>query len=369
MIGKRNLTILSLVGAIMMMVTALGPCHAIAQGEDIFPDKLVVGTMDMPPFLIKAGDGHWEGLSIDLWRAVSRDLGIEYEFREYTRAESLLDDAQAGKIDIVPGLAVTERNEVILDFSRQYFRSGLSIAIAAEASGSRLLRFAGRLAVTDILLMLCLLLLLSLLAGMVVWLFEGRRNSEFHGNIAQGAGHGFWWAVVTLTTVGYGDKAPKTLGGRLTALIWMFSSIFLLASFTAAITTTLTVGELGGKIRGLEDLPDVRVGAYARSEGVAFLAENGITAKPYENVRDGLHALVQKEIDAFVFNESVLKYMVKKEFAGVVAVLPGTFDPYYLGMAMPTNSALQEQINRALLRIIAGDEWDKLVVHYMGNRS
>ena len=127
--------------------------------------------------------------------------------------------------------------------------------------------------------------------------------------------------------------------------------------------------ELGGKIRGLEDLPDVRVGAYARSESVVFLAENGITAKPYENVRDGLQALVQKEIDAFVFNESVLKYMVKKEFAGVVAVLPGTFDPYYLGMAMPTNSALQEQINRALLRIIAGDEWDKLVVHDMGGRS
>ena len=193
MIGKRNLTILSLVGAIMMTVPALGPCHAIAQGADVFPGKLVVGTMDMPPFLIKAGDGHWEGLSIDLWRAVARDLGIEYEFREYTRAESLLDDAQAGKIDIIPGLAVTETNEVILDFSRQYFRSGLSIAISAEASGSRLLRFAGRLAVTDILLMLCLLLLLSLMAGIVVWLFEGRRNSEFHGNI--GAGSGPWILV------------------------------------------------------------------------------------------------------------------------------------------------------------------------------
>ena len=369
MMGKRKLTVLSMVGAMMLTGIVLGPYHAIAQDKGASSGKLVVGIMDMPPFLIKAGDGHWEGLSIDLWRAVARDLGIEYEFREYTRAASMLDDAQAGKIDIIPGLAVTERNEVILDFSRQYFRSGLSIAISTEESGSRLLRFAGRLAVTDILLMLCCLLLLSLMAGIIVWLFEGRRNSEFHGNMVQGAGHGFWWAVVTLTTVGYGDKAPKTLGGRLTALIWMFSSIFLLASFTAAITTTLTVGELGGKIRGLEDLADVRVGAYARSEGVAFLAENGITAKPYENVRDGLQALVQKEIDAFVFNESVLKYMVNQEFAGVVTVLPGTFDPYYLGMAMPTSSPLQEQINRALLRIIAGDEWDKLVVHYMGIRS
>jgi len=369
MMGKRKLTVFSMVGAMMLTGIVLGPYHAFAQGKGVSPGKLVVGIMDMPPFLIKAEDGHWEGLSIDLWRAVARDLGIEYEFREYTRAASMLDDAQAGKIDIIPGLAVTERNEVILDFSRQYLRSGLSIAISTEESGSRLLRFAGRLAVTDILLMLCLLLLLSLVAGIIVWLFEGRRNSEFHGNMVQGAGHGFWWAVVTLTTVGYGDKAPKTAGGRVTALIWMFSSIFLLASFTAAITTTLTVGELGGKIRGLEDLADVRVGAYARSEGVAFLAQNGITAQLYENVRDGLQALVQKEIDAFVFNESVLKYMVNQEFAGVVAVLPGTFDQYYLGMAMPTNSPLQEQINRALLRIIAGDEWDKLVVHYIGIRS
>jgi hypothetical protein len=57
MIGKRSLTILSLVGATMMMVTALGPYHAIAQGKGAPPGYLVVGTMDMPPFLIKAGDG------------------------------------------------------------------------------------------------------------------------------------------------------------------------------------------------------------------------------------------------------------------------------------------------------------------------
>lgn len=368
MIDNRKPTIVSIVGAIMIGVIVIGPCHAIAQGEGASPGKLVVGTMNMPPFLIKGEDGHWEGLGIELWQAVARELGVKYELREYTRVESLMDDVLSGKIDIIPAMAVTETNEVILDFSRQYLRSGLAIAISAKESGSRLLRLAGRLAVTDILMMLGLLLLLSLVAGIVVWMFEGRLNSQFHGNIVQGAGHGLWWAVVTLTTVGYGDKAPKTLGGRLTALIWMFSSIFLIASFTAAITTTLTVGELGGKIRGFEDLPDVRVGALAQSEGPHFLKKNGITSQQFENVRDGLQALVDKNIDAFVFDESVLKYMAKKEFAGKVAVLPHTFGHYYVGMGMRTDSPLKEQINLSLLRIIAGDEWEKLEARYIGIR-
>jgi len=49
---------------------------------------------------------------------------------------------------------------------------------------------------------------------------------------------------VTMTTVGYGDKSPKTLGGRMVALVWMIFSIIFIASFTANITTSLTLSEL-----------------------------------------------------------------------------------------------------------------------------
>lgn len=48
-----------------------------------------------------------------------------------------------------------------------------------------------------------------------------------------------WWSIVTLATVGYGDIAPVTLGGRLIAIIDMFVGIGFLAAFSATLASIL----------------------------------------------------------------------------------------------------------------------------------
>jgi voltage-gated potassium channel Kch len=59
--------------------------------------------------------------------------------------------------------------------------------------------------------------------GALIWLAERRHNEEqFRRDPAAGIGNGIWWSAVTMTTVGYGDKAPVTLAGRVIALVWMF---------------------------------------------------------------------------------------------------------------------------------------------------
>jgi voltage-gated potassium channel Kch len=49
---------------------------------------------------------------------------------------------------------------------------------------------------------------------------------------------GIWWALQTVTTVGYGDVTPKDVPGRVVAAAVMLEGIALLAIVTAAITST-----------------------------------------------------------------------------------------------------------------------------------
>jgi len=363
---NNKMVIAKIVGIVTLLIVTLLSVNALAQDDSGAPDKLLVGVLDAPPFAMKTTDGSWEGLSIELWQAIAQELGVEFELRESSLGQ-LLDEAKRGEVDVIPAIAVTEQHEIIMDLSLPFLRSGSAIAVPAGATKHSWLRFAGRLVSLNLLPVIGLLILLSLTAGAIVWLFERRRNpGMFGGGTVRGVGHGIWWAMVTLTTVGYGDKAPKTFGGRLVALIWMFASIILIAGFTAAITTSFTVGELKGKVRGLSDLPGVRVGSYAQSESSDFLAERGIAVLPFENAQDGLQAIVDKKIDAFVFNESVLKHLVRTEFPGRVHVLAGTFDHYYVSMALPSGSPLRERLNRALLKIITADDWPRLMEFYLG---
>jgi voltage-gated potassium channel len=57
------------------------------------------------------------------------------------------------------------------------------------------------------------------------------------GETVQSLGDAFWWAVVTVTTVGYGDVSPRTGEGRLIAVVLMFVGIGVVSVFTATLAS------------------------------------------------------------------------------------------------------------------------------------
>ena len=362
-----NMDIATVVGIVTLWMIAWLPGHTLAQHHSVAPGNLVVGVIEKPPFIMKTAGGRWEGLSIELWQAVAHALGATFELRAYKSVGQFLDAVEKAELDVFILAVVTEKRETTLDFSQSYHRSGSAIAVPVKTGGHGWQRFTERLFSLEFLILVGLLLLLWLIAGTVVWLFEGHHNRDMFGDGAmQGIGHGIWWAVVTMSTVGYGDKSPKTLGGRVVGIIWMSVSIVLIASFTATITTTLTVSELSGKVRGLRDLPSVRLGSMAQSEALNFLVQRGMTVRPFRHEQEGLQAIVDDTIDAFVYDESVLTYLARTEFSGRVQVLAETFNHYYISMAMPPGSPLREPLNQALLRVMATDDWRRLQQRYVG---
>lgn len=348
----------------------LGSCMCRPEGafakQNATPGRLVVGVMTFPPFYMKTADNRWEGFAVELWEAVAREMGIPFEFREFNSLLLGLEALEKRKIDVIPTLVVKERYEATMEFSQSYLKSGLSIAVPAEDIDFRWTRIFEGMVRGYVLKSIGFFMLMSLIPGIIVWSLERRRNSEMFGKgIVEGVGNGSWWAMVTMATVGYGDKAPKSPGGRIIAICWMIFSMVFIANFTANIASSLTISGLKGKVRGYNDLNKARVGAIPRSEGFDFLTRKGITVIPIETNQKGLQAVVSKELDAFVQDDNILRYLVKSEFPGKVHVLPETFDEYFVGIALPQQSPLRKSLNIELLKFMQTQKWTELLNRYL----
>jgi len=87
------------------------------------------------------------------------------------------------------------------------------------------------------------------IGAVVVFFFEREQNPDHFDTIFQSV----WWALVTMTTVGYGDKIPITVGGRLVGAVIMFSGVALVSIFTATISSIYVARKIR-EDKGLEQI-------------------------------------------------------------------------------------------------------------------
>ena len=326
----------------------------------------VVGTKITEPFVIE-NEGEWSGISFELWKVIAKKLDLKYEVRTYD-LEGLTNAVANNEVDIaVSPLTITAEREKVFDFTHSYFTTGLSIAVPNKSDDS-LLNIARNIFSTQFFEIIFLIAIVLFFVGFFVWLFERKKNkSEFGDGITKGLGSSFWWAAVTMTTVGYGDKSPKTVGGRVISLIWMFAGLIMISGFTAAITSSLTVNKLDVGINSLADLNNVRVGTVRSSSSEEYLTQNGLDFITTGTIENGINLLRDNKLDAFVYDAPILKYYIKfQNIANEVRVLPIILDPINYAFGLPTKSSLTESINRILLWEIDKKEWKVVINSYLG---
>jgi voltage-gated potassium channel len=78
-------------------------------------------------------------------------------------------------------------------------------------------------------------LIVLVITSVMVLQFESR---SAEANIASG-GDALWWAIVTITTVGYGDRFPVTMPGRLTGIFVMFAGVGIIGALASILASIL----------------------------------------------------------------------------------------------------------------------------------
>lgn len=329
---------------------------------------LTVGIKVAPPFVIEK-DGHYSGLAVDLWQEAAADHGWKYNYRQYD-LDGLLQAVSDGKVDVgVGAITATADREKRMDFSHALTSSGLSVAVRNDQT-------AGWLAVvqalfsTAFLKVIGTLSLLLLIVGVLVWLFERKHNpDQFGGSRGQGIFSGFWWAMVTMTTVGYGDTAPKTVPGRLVGLVWMLAALVIVSFFTASITSALTVGQLSQRITSADDLGSMRVTSLADSTSASWLAGRNLKYGSAKNLDAALSDLAAGRTDAVVYDAPLLRYDIHQHYQGKLQVLPLILARQDYAFALPNQSPLREAIDTSLLQRINAPNWPERLNKAFGKQE
>ena len=345
-------------------VDAMKP-SSIATVEDQKGETLRVGINAFWP-LVFLDDEEPRGYSIDLWKKIASELQVPFVFVPFDGVAQKLNALENRQIGVaVGGVTVTAQRERIFDFSHPTLEAGLSILVRDDspiALRERLERIFTKTRIS----ILAGFLLLIVIAGHLMWWAERGRES-FSDKYAEGVTEGMYWALVTASTVGYGDKVPSKNKGRLLAMIVIVFSLPLFALFTAELTSAMTLQEIqSSSIQGPRDLLHHRVAVIRGTEGAAWGRRRDLNIRQYASVKEAYQGLLDSEVDAVVYDAPTLRYLSQNEGAGKVHVVGEPFVRQGLGIAVPDGDAMRERINRALLDLEESGELARIYTKWFG---
>src|SRR5271165_7132239 len=219
--ASLSVVVRSVAAALALLLFGAGAAADEAQASA----PLKVAVYDVPPYGSVEPDGSIDGVSVDLWRRAAEAMGRDYRLVPMHEMEAILQglerkdyDAAIGAITITPGRLAR------VDFSYPAHRSGVAVAVRKE-SGPLAAFLAYGAVVAELSPLIALTLALLVVMGVAMWIAE--RPMRSNESAVASLRDGVYWAVVTMTTVGYGDKTPKTTTGRTIAILWMLVSVAL----------------------------------------------------------------------------------------------------------------------------------------------
>ena len=120
-------------------------------------------------------------------------------------------------------------------------------------------------------------ILLIIFASIAVLNLETGDDSNIHSPL-----DALWWSIVTVTTVGYGDRFPVTPEGRIVAMILMVAGVGLFGTFTGFVASLFAEPQQEAETDNLDDLREEVQRLHHRLERIEQLLEKR-SESPHED--------------------------------------------------------------------------------------
>ena len=330
----------------------------LAWGQD-----MRISTVTRPPFSFTQ-DGVETGFSLDLWSAISQDLGWSYQITRFDRFADMLASVKDGQADAaIANISITASREAEMDFTQPIFDAGLQIMTSADGGTVSIWQL---LLSWDLLIAIMLAFAILFCGGMLMWRLERQHQDYFDLPATKAMFPAFWWALNLVVNGGFEERQPRSPLGRVFGVFLVIFSLFAVSLFVARITAVLTVDAIQSNVSGINDLYGKTVGTVESSTAAAFLDRRELAYVSYTSPQDMIAAFEERQVDAVVFDAPILNYYVAHEGRGVARMVGSIFDPENYGIALQSGSALTEPISQSLLRLREDGTYDAIYTKWFG---
>ncbi|XP_078167552.1 glutamate receptor 3.5-like [Carex rostrata] len=163
--------------------------------------------------------------------------------------DSVVNMVAQNELDAVVGdIAIVKNRTRIVDFTQPYAEAGLEIVVPVKHDSSSAWAFLKPFTLP----MWCVTVGFFLFFGVVIWILEHRTNKEFRGHPKEQVATVFWFSFSTMFFA-HRQNLLSALG-RFVLLVWLFVVLIITSSYTASLTSILTVQQLSSGIKSLDSL-------------------------------------------------------------------------------------------------------------------
>ena len=325
--------------------------------------EVVVGVADFPPLVMETEEG-LQGFDIDIWNQLALEIGLDSSFRVMPFNE-LMEAVKNGEVDAaMAGISVRRDRELTMDFSYPYMSSGLRILTAVEEESTwfsvlRSLTSAAQLEV------LGSLVAFVLLCSHILYAAE-RGSAGISKRYLPGIFEATWCILATITTVGYGDIAPRRWLGRVVSAVVMLIGIAVFGVALAQLSAGLMQEALKSDISGPQDLRGRRVATVSGTTSADAAIRYGARLREVERIEEAYHLLASRDVEAVLFDAPPLMRYVVASGNDAVTVVGPLIEKQDYGIAFPAGSELQESVNRALLGLKESGTYHRIYNQWFG---